>query len=265
MTPRASRRTFCELGSAGLVAWFAGCGSADGEPEAMSGGSSTGGTTTDDPSGDPTMTSTNVDASSADGSTTSTTSDEATASESSAADTSSSGDDAGTTTGELCEPSPGSIEGPFYRPGIPIRSDLDLYGDAGNPVRLRGRVLDGNCAPVQDAIVELWHASPVAPGAMPGDDDATYDSGREFRYYGQVATDREGRYAFDTLKPGWYLNGAEYRPAHFHIKVWSGNEERLTSQLYFEDDPFNVGDPWFDPTMLLVLADDGTVERDFVI
>ncbi len=264
MTPAHTRRAFFELGSVGVAAWLAGCGSNEGGAQ----GESTTTTTADPPATGSESTSANAsgdgtgsssDAASSDG--TSTQAGESSSPESTDAGESSSS----TTDGVLCEPSPGSIEGPFYRPAIPIRSDLDLYGDAGNPVHLRGRVVDGACAPVVDAIVELWHASPVAPEGSPGDQDATYDNGREYRYYGQVATDRDGRYSFDTLQPGWYLNGEVYRPAHFHLKIWSDNVERLTTQLYFEDDPFNAADPWFDPTMVLALAADGTVERDFAI
>lgn len=176
------------------------------------------------------------------------------------------GTDTGTETGApVCEPSPGSIEGPYYRPGMPIRSDLDIYGHPGVALHLRGRVLDASCAAIANAVVELWHAFPAPPGSEAGDADAFYDDTDAYQYYGQVATDREGRYAFDTLRPGWYLNGDVYRPAHIHVKVWIDGVERLTTQLYFEGDPFNAGDPWFDPTMVLGPDDGGDVERDFAV
>jgi protocatechuate 3,4-dioxygenase beta subunit len=260
MTP--TRRSFCELGSAALLAGLVGCGD-----DAPSGTADSGGTGSGESGpGSSTGGAETSGALEASGST------DGSGSSSSAADTSDgsstsseSSTDSGTTGAELCEASPGSIEGPFYRPGIPIRSNLDLYGDVGVPVRLRGRVTDGDCLPVVGAIVELWHASPAAPDRVPGDIDASYDATVEYRYYGQVATDARGGYAFDTLRPGWYLNGAAYRPAHLHVKIWADDVERLTTQLYFEADPFNDGDPWFDPTMVLVLADDGSVERDFAI
>ena len=31
---------------------------------------------------------------------------------------------------------------------------------------------------------------------------------------------------------------------HFHMKVWVGGVERLTTQLYFEGDPYIEGDSW---------------------
>jgi protocatechuate 3,4-dioxygenase beta subunit len=260
MTP--TRRSFCELGSAALLVGLVGCGD-DGPSGAVDSGGSGSGESGPGSSTGGADTSGALEAS---GSTDGSVSSSPTADTSDGSSSSSDGStDAGTTGADLCEASPGSIEGPFYRPGIPIRSNLDLYGDAGVPVRLRGRVTDGECLPVVGAIVELWHASPSAPDRVPGDVDANYDATVEYRYYGQVATDAEGRYAFDTLRPGWYLNGAEYRPAHLHLKIWAADVERLTTQLYFEGDPFNDGDPWFDPTMVLVLAEDGAVERDFAI
>ncbi|MEM6990800.1 MAG: hypothetical protein AAF721_09890 [Myxococcota bacterium] len=180
---------------------------------------------------------------------------------------SSGGEDSGSsdTGASACEPSPSDIEGPFYRPGIPVGGNLDVHGDDGVPLLLSGHVVDEACAPLAGAVVEIWHATPLAPDGMPGDVNATYDDTAEYRYYGQVATDEEGAFSFVTLRPGWYLNGESYRPAHVHVKVWIGGVERLTSQLYFEGDPFNASDPWFNPLMSLDPDDAGAVEVELVV
>ncbi len=190
------------------------------------------------------------------------------ASESSSGSTGPAGGDSTaeeSTASEVCEPTPSDIEGPFYRPGIPVGGALDVHGDDGVPLRIEGRVLSEGCAPIEAAVVEIWHASPVAPGAEPGEEDATYDDTAAYRYYGQVATDAQGRYAFSTLRPGWYLNGPQYRPAHVHVKVWVRDVERLTSQLYFEGDPFNEGDAWFNPQMALTPDELGLAELDLIV
>ncbi len=171
-----------------------------------------------------------------------------------------------TTTGPAsCELSPEDIEGPFYRPNIPVGSNLDVHGDAGVVLVLEGRVLDESCQPRARAVVEIWHATPVEPQGQPGDLDATYDDTQEYRYYGQVATDARGRFSFTTLRPGWYLNGNDYRPAHVHLKVWVDGAERLTTQLYFADDPFNAGDPWFNPVMALDPGAGGRAAIDITV
>ena len=139
--------------------------------------------------------------------------------------------------GTRCSRTEPDIEGPYYREGIPVRSNLNIHGDVGEPLTFAGTVTDLACVPIANAVVELWQANPQ------GDYDT---SSSEKRYYGQVATDAEGAFSFTTLMPGRYLNGPTYRPAHLHLKVWVGNERKLTTQIYFDDDPYNESDAWYD-------------------
>jgi len=85
------------------------------------------------------------------------------------------------------------IEGPFFKPKSPRRSDLREGGIAGRPVELSGVVLTRACRPVANALVDLWHA----------DDRGEYDN-KGFRLRGHVFTDAQGRYAFRTIMPGLY-------------------------------------------------------------
>lgn len=253
------------LPSAAMVG-MPGCNGTEDAADEDSGTSSTGpGSTTGTPGSTGDESSTTSADTTTSSSTVSGAQDESSTSSGTSGSTSSGGTSESSTGPASCEPTPGDIEGPFYRPDIPIGGDLDVHGDLGVPLRIEGRVIDEGCAPIADAIVEIWHATPVAPEGEPGDFDATYDASAEFRYYGQVATDAEGNYAFDTLRPGWYLNGPQYRPAHVHAKVWVRGEERLTTQLYFEGDPFGEGDPWFNPTMALMPDRDGVATIDFVV
>ncbi len=161
---------------------------------------------------------------------------------------------------EDCTVTDSDIEGPFYISDAPIRSNLDLYGDAGIVLTLSGRVLDAECNPIADAVVEIWHADPTTTpvGELTAADSVTYDNtSSEMRYRGQTPTDSEGRYTFRTKKPGWYLNGSRFRPMHIHVKVWAGGEERLTTQLYFAGDPHIEGDAWASEDRAVVLASDG--------
>src|SRR3954454_2322174 len=83
---------------------------------------------------------------------------------------------------------PSQTVGPFFAIELP-------YGDGryavpeGTPgaIWLRGRVLDGDGAPVPDALVETWQA------------DASGQFGGDFRGFGRSGTDDEGRWAI--LKP----------------------------------------------------------------
>ena len=184
-------------------------------------------------------------------------------------DTGSEGGDTGMSTGggtegevppETCDATDDDIEGPFYRSDAPVRSDLDLYGDPGTVFLLSGFVLDRDCNPIADAVVEIWHADPTAVPVdeLTSTDSVDYDnSSADMRYRGQIGTDADGRYAFRTKKPGWYLNGPRFRPMHFHMKVWVGGVERLTTQLYFEGDPYIEGDAWASLDRALAVVTEG--------
>lgn len=172
---------------------------------------------------------------------------------------------AGSTGSFACPPSPPDIEGPFYRPDIPVGGDMDIHGDAGLPLIFSGTVTDTDCAPLEGAVVELWHATPVLPDGAPGDVNAEYDGTDAYRYYAQVATDADGRFEFTTLRPGWYLNGSAYRPAHLHLKVWVGDSERLTTQVYFAGDPFNADDTWYNPDMEIDPDADGRASLELSV
>lgn len=140
------------------------------------------------------------------------------------------------------------IEGPFYVSDAPVRADLDTWDDPGLKIALSGVLTDQDCTPLAGAVIEIWQA----------DDEGGYDNeSADMRYRGQQATDAQGRYAFTTIMPGRYLNGAEYRPAHIHVKIWVDGVERLTTQLYFEGDPYNDIDAWFDPARAMAIDDHG--------
>ncbi|MFT5686241.1 MAG: protocatechuate 3,4-dioxygenase beta subunit [Myxococcota bacterium] len=142
-----------------------------------------------------------------------------------------------------CPVTADDIEGPYYLADAPERADLDLHGDDGTPVTLSGRVFDGDCGtPIAGAIVELWHADP----------GGKYDDSDEMRYRAMVSTDSDGGYSVATLLPGRYLNGRVLRPRHIHVKVFDATgSERLTTQLYFEGDPYVDCDGFVNTSLVL--------------
>lgn len=149
---------------------------------------------------------------------------------------------------EACEATEVQTEGPFFEAGVPVRSDLDLYDEEGTPLRFEGRVVDTDCRPIENAVVDLWHADP----------GGAYDDSAEHRYRGQQATDADGRFGFTTLKPGHYEVDANWtRPAHLHVKVRVGGTEVLTTQLYFEGDPFNDDDNILVPELVMAVVEEG--------
>jgi protocatechuate 3,4-dioxygenase beta subunit len=124
-------------------------------------------------------------------------------------------------------PTPRETEGPFFKPRSPERSDLVESGTAGPVLSLEGRVLTRSCAPVERALIDLWHA----------DEHGEYDNSG-FHYRGHIFAGADGRYRFRTILPGLYTG----RTRHFHVKVQAPARPVLTTQLYFPDEARNATD-----------------------
>jgi protocatechuate 3,4-dioxygenase beta subunit len=123
------------------------------------------------------------------------------------------------------------ILGPFYLPNAPEVANLAPEGVPGTPIFITGTVYANDCeSPLENAKVEVWHAS----------DEGDYE---DDNYRGVIYTNDSGQYAFQSILPGKYLNGAQFRPRHFHYIV-SHSDEELTTQIYFEGDTSIPSDPW---------------------
>ena len=131
-------------------------------------------------------------------------------------------------------PTEANIEGPFYRKDAPFRSTL-AEGLLGKRLRVFGRVLSPDGTPLREAVVDVWHASP----------DGEYDNKSEnFRLRGRIRSDKNGVYSYETIMPGQYDLGESKRPAHIHYKVSAESHRSLTTQLYFQGDPWLDRDPF---------------------
>ena len=53
---------------------------------------------------------------------------------------------------------------------------------------------------------------------------------------GKFTTNSQGFYSFETIRPGKYLNGSQYRPSHIHFKITPPGKDTLVTQLYFKGD-----------------------------
>lgn len=140
-------------------------------------------------------------------------------------------------------PTPAQTEGPYYPTALPADTDPDLTrlpGAAvarGTRLRLEGRVLRTDGTPVANARVEIWQA----------DTNGIYLHQRDprlaardalFQGFGRVTTGADGRYEFITIRPGLYPG----RTAHIHMRVDPPSGPRLTTQVYFSDEPGNAQD-----------------------
>jgi protocatechuate 3,4-dioxygenase beta subunit len=144
---------------------------------------------------------------------------------------------------------PGQILGPFYPVGeLPYSSDLTrIPGRSGRAegqvLNVMGRVLNLSGEPVRNAKIEVWQANTYGRYAHPSDTN-TAPLDPNFEGAAILTTDSEGRYRFTTIKPAAYPAGPNLtRPAHIHFQV-TGRQDRLVTQMYFENDPYNNTDPF---------------------
>ncbi len=123
---------------------------------------------------------------------------------------------------------PFQSEGPFLRGDVPLRQELNVTGDSGEPMVLSGRVLDAACAPVEGVEIIVW---------MAGGEERFYDTeSAEANLYGRQITDADGAYCFYTLKPTPYGPEGNTLPAHIHVAIVKDGSRLLTTQLYFDGD-----------------------------
>jgi protocatechuate 3,4-dioxygenase alpha subunit len=147
---------------------------------------------------------------------------------------------------------PSQTVGPFFAYGLTpkdydwseiIGSNLDTPDASGERIRIEGRVLDGDGAPVNDSMVEIWQADAAGRYAHPADRRALPNAA--FKGFGRCGTDREGRFGFDTVKPGAVPgpNGKTQAP-HISFAVFArGMLRHCYTRAYFSDEAANASDP----------------------
>jgi protocatechuate 3,4-dioxygenase beta subunit len=145
------------------------------------------------------------------------------------------------TPGLACVVRPEQTEGPYFVDERLNRSDIrtdptDGRVSPGTPLALTllvSRLNAGDCQPLPDAQVDLWHCD--AQGVYSDVQDPGFDTiGKKF-LRGYQVTDAQGEARFVTVYPGWYPG----RTVHIHFKIRSAPVAKrsfeFTSQLYFDD------------------------------
>ena len=125
-------------------------------------------------------------------------------------------------------------QGPFYTSNAPsIQNDqlADVH-EIGTRIIISGQVYNLECSEViPNTEIDIWHAN----------DAGEYDNiGYNLR--GKTVTNSQGFYIFESIKPGFYLNGSVFRPSHIHFKITPPGFSTLITQLYFQGDPYIATD-----------------------
>jgi protocatechuate 3,4-dioxygenase alpha subunit len=172
---------------------------------------------------------------------------------------------------ELFGQTPSQTVGPFFHYGLPWKGGADLVGQSdlgaraelfpkehyvmrssaprgpivGEIIEISGIVMDGDGAPVPDAMIEIWQANAAGRYASPDDPriDAPLDP--NFIGFGRSSTGADGLYRFRTIRPGRVPGpGNSLQAPHIAIGVFGrGLLKRLVTRLYFADAPENADDP----------------------
>ena len=124
-----------------------------------------------------------------------------------------------------------------------VGANLVTSDISGTKVRVEGRVLDGDGMPINDAMLEIWQADAQGRYAHPRDSQTRPNT--KFTGFGRSATDKNGIYSFDTIKPG-QVPGPNGKPQAPHIVfcIFSrGMLRQIYTRLYFADETANDSDP----------------------
>jgi hypothetical protein len=152
-------------------------------------------------------------------------------------------------TGAACRVTRGELAEEGYSTGAaqPSRARLGPGGDVGRsaatlaasrrgrPLVVSGRVLASDCAtPLSGATVTVWQTN--------GDGEYGPSANQACCYLqGTMTTGADGRYEFETVKPGHYKGAASPPPAHIHFEVRHPDGRGLLTELLF------TGGPYLDP------------------
>ena len=146
---------------------------------------------------------------------------------------------------------PSQTVGPYFHYGLTphdydfsevFSNNLVTPDASGERIRIEGRVIDGDGHGISDSLVEIWQADSAGRYAHPADRRALPNA--SFKGFGRVATDANGAYSFDTVKPGPVPgpNGGAQAP-HIGVIVFSrGMLRHVYTRIYFSDEN-NDADP----------------------
>jgi len=149
-----------------------------------------------------------------------------------------------------CLVTPPQAEGPFYPTELGPDTDWDLThvegvsGRAdGEVIEVAGRLFDTECRPVSGGRVEIWQTDVAGRYHYPHAGGGGGKADPAFQGFGRTTTDTGGNYRFRTVKPAHYsVGGSLVRTPHIHFKAYAPDGTRLTTQMYFANEPMNEQD-----------------------
>lgn len=172
----------------------------------------------------------------------------------------------------MAEPTSSQTVGPFFSRAL-LREPLDDLvrpETRGERITIVGRVLDGDGAPVPDAMIETWQANADGRYRHPEDNqEARLDPA--FDGFGRAGTDANGGFQFSTIKPGAVQGRrAKLQAPHINVTVFArGLLNHLNTRIYFPGEALNAADEWLQAVAesrrrtLVAKSEDSTGTRVF--
>ncbi|RZI47303.1 dioxygenase [Rickettsiales endosymbiont of Peranema trichophorum] len=124
-------------------------------------------------------------------------------------------------------------------PPMSIQKHNDLRRQPGSAefaqgqfIDIEGKVLDANCVPVSQAIVEIWQKDSLGNGQ-----DESKDL--RFGYSGTAVTDNLGNFRFLTVYPGVHLAAKQEVAPHINFRVRHVDFPLFETKMYFPDHSAN--------------------------
>lgn len=131
---------------------------------------------------------------------------------------------------DVCVITPEVTEGPYYFDPALERADI-TEGRPGVATKVRLQIVDGVCAPIAGARVDIWHCDATGIYSGYANQTGRVDTTGETFMRGTLFADDNGIAEFTTIYPGWYQG----RTAHIHFKVFLDETNVLTGQIFFPD------------------------------
>jgi len=136
--------------------------------------------------------------------------------------------------------------GPYLHIGLTWLNTARIAGPGvqGERVTIRGQLLDGDGAGVDDGMIEIWQANAQGRYAHPEDrQKKPLEPG--FRGFGRIPTNARGGFRFSTIKPGRVPGpGGTLQAPHLAVAVFMrGSLKHLATRIYFPGEAANAADP----------------------
>jgi len=160
----------------------------------------------------------------------------------------------------MSEITPSQTVGPFFAYGLAPKGRCrwdpnghyawkETVGDnlitpdvTGQKIRIEGCITDGDGVVINDAMIEIWQADSQGRYAHARGNEPRPNA--KFTGFGRSATDKNGVFSFDTVKPGAVAgpNGKRQAP-HIVVCIFSrGMLRQVYTRLYFSDEAANTAD-----------------------